>query len=532
MSEQLGEGYPVILLVCDGLGVAAPSRGNAVSLAHTPVYDRLVRTYPAVTLQASGEVVGLPWGEMGNSEVGHLNMGGGKIVYQTLPHINKTVADGSFYDNQQFLAAVQHAKANDSKLHLMGLIGNGGIHSSQSHLYALVELCKQQGVQEVYIHAFLDGRDTPYNSGLGFMQQLQERLNRTGIGQIASMAGRFWAMDRDNRWERTEQAFTAIRYGESEHTTTDPLSAIEESYQRHVFDEEIPPTVVMNGDMPVATVSDNDAVIFFNFRADRARQLTKAFVLPTFTKFQRPEYLHNVPFVTMTEYEKNLPVKIAFAPDEVEYPVARVVSDAGLRQLHIAETEKYAHVTFFFNGGQEEAFPNEDRTMVPSPRVSSYAEAPAMSADAVTQAVIDGIEGQQHSFIVANFANADMVGHTGDMPAAIQAMQELDRCLGKIAEVVERHNATMIITADHGNVEEMINLHTGEIVKEHTTNPVPFMVVGHRWAEVKPLWPQIPSHDLSQLQPIGVLADVAPTVLNLLGLPVPEQMTARSLIQH
>lgn len=528
---MLSEGLPLVLIICDGLGVAAPSRGNAVTLATKPNLEYFTRTYPVVTLQASGEVVGLPWREMGNSEVGHMNIGGGKVVYQNLPLINKAVSNGVFFQNEQFLAAIEHVKKNQSRLHLMGLVSDGGVHSSQNHLFALLELCQRQGVREVYIHAFLDGRDTPRDSALHFIQQLQKKLQMFGFGHIATLAGRFWAMDRDNHWERIAVAYDAITQGKSKHTAEDPAQAIEASYQRQVYDEEFEPTVITRAGQPVATVQNNDAVIFFNFRADRARQLTKAFVLPAFTKFERAHYFQNLPFVTMMEYEKNLPVRIAFYPDQITTPVAKVISEAGLQQLHVAETEKYAHVTFFLNGGREEPFPHEERVMIPSPRVSSYAEVPQMSAFGVRDAIIAGIEQQGYHFIVANFANADMVGHTGNIEATKQAITALDQCLGDIAKIVLQHHGTLLITADHGNAEEKFDPLTGEMSKVHTTNPVPFFIIGERWSQLKPFWPQVPHNDLSQLRPVGVLADVAPTVLRLLGLPVPEEMTARSLIQ-
>ena len=528
---MLGQGWPVVLLVLDGFGVAAPSRGNAITLAYTPHLNQLLRDYPSITLQASGEVVGLPWGEMGNSEVGHLNIGGGKIIYQSLPYINKSIADGSFFQNEAFLEACKHVREHNSTLHLMGLVSDGGIHSSQNHLYALLELCQQQQISNVIIHAFLDGRDTPHNSALHFIQQLQTRLQKIGFGKIASLAGRYWAMDRDNHWERIEAAYNAITQGVAKYTATDPVQAVELSYQRSVFDEELDPTVIVDqAGAPVGKLNENDAAIFFNFRADRARQLTKAFVLPTFNKFERKNYVH-VPFVTMMEYEKNLPVRIAFVPDQIQNPVARIVSEAGMQQLHVAETEKYAHVTFFLNGGREDAYQGEDRVMIPSPRVSSYAQIPEMSAGGVRDAVIQGITSGKYHYIVANFANADMVGHTGNLEAAKRAVEFLDKCLGDIVEVVKQNDATLVITADHGNAEEMYNLQTGEIDKEHSTNPVPFLIIGNRWAQVKPLWPQVPMNDLSQMQPMGVLSDVAPTILRLLGLPTPPDMTARSLIQ-
>ncbi|EKD89332.1 MAG: hypothetical protein ACD_34C00112G0001, partial [uncultured bacterium] len=527
-----GQGWPVVLLVFDGFGISAPSRGNAVTLSYMPNFNQFLRQYPALTLQASGEVVGLPWGEMGNSEVGHMNIGGGKVVYQSLPFINKTISDGSFYANAAFLEALNHVKQNNSTLHLLGLVSDGGIHSSQNHLYALLELCQKQQIQRVAIHAFLDGRDTPHNAALHYIQQLQQRLQGLSFAKIASLAGRFWGMDRDNHWERIEASYNAITQGVAKFTASAAVQAIETSYQRSVFDEELEPTVIVGADgKPVATVQDNDAVIFFNFRSDRARQMTKAFVLPTFTKFNRAHYFHNLPFVTMMEYERNLPVKIAFVPDHIANPISKVISAAGMLQLHIAETEKYAHVTFFLNGGLEEPFPGEERVMIPSPRVSSYAEVPEMSSSGVRDAVIQGMQSGKYHFIVANFANADMVGHTGNLEAAKRAMECLDRCLGEIVAAVLQCDATLVITADHGNVEEMYNLQTGEIDKEHSTNPVPFLIIGKRWAEVKPLWPLIPLNDLSQMQPMGVLSDVAPTILRLLGLPLPADMSARSLIQ-
>ncbi|MFA5995011.1 MAG: 2,3-bisphosphoglycerate-independent phosphoglycerate mutase [Patescibacteria group bacterium] len=528
---MLGDGLPLVLIICDGLGVAAPARGNAFALAHKPNLDYFARTYPVMTLQASGEVVGLPWREMGNSEVGHMNIGGGKVIYQNLPMINKAISDGSFFKKDQFLTALEHVKTNHSKLHLMGLVSDGGVHSSQNHLNALLDLCRQQGVHNVFVHAFLDGRDTPHNSALHYIQLLQQRLQQLGFGKIATLTGRFWSMDRDNHWERIEPAYRAITEGVSEHTATDPMQAIEASYQRQVFDEEFEPTVILNDGKPITTVQDNDAVIFFNFRADRARQLTKTFILPAFNKFNRTHYFQNLPFVTMMEYEKNLPVRIAFYPDHVKTPLAKVVSEAGMNQLHIAETEKYAHVTFFFNGGQEEPFPNEQRVMIPSPRVSNYAEVPQMSAFGVRDAIISGIQQQSYHLIVANFANADMVGHTGNLEATKQAISTIDQCLGDIVQVVLQQHGTMLITADHGNAEEKIDLFTGDMSKVHTTNPVPFYIIGERWAELKQFWPVVPHNDLSQLQPVGVLADIAPTVLRLLGLAIPEDMTARSLIE-
>ena len=527
---MLEQNFPVLLVILDGLGIAAPSRGNAITLANTPNLDNLIRTYPATTLQASGEVVGLPWAEMGNSEVGHLNLGGGKIVYQNLPYINRSISDGTFFTNKAFLAAAEHVKKNNSKMHLMGLTSEGGVHSSQNHLYALLEFCKNQALDKVFIHCFLDGRDTPHNSGINYITQLSDRMKAMGTGKIATISGRYYAMDRNNNWDRIEKAYVAMTEGKAKYKALDPLTAIEESYRRQIFDEEFIPTIIEENGKPVAKIEDNDAVIFFNYRADRAREMTKAFVLPGFNKFPRPKYLENLSFVTMTEYEKNLPVKIAFQPGKINVPLAKVVSDAGLKQLHIAETEKYAHITFFFNGGQEDEYPGEERIIIPSPSVSSYDQVPEMSAEELTKKLLEQLNKHFFQFIIVNYANADMIGHTGNIQAAIKGVEAIDKALGELTNFILKTTGTMVITADHGNAEEMYNLQTGEIMKEHTTNPVPFILVGQRWAQQKAMWPQVPHNDLSQVQPSGVLSDVAPTLLSLMGLQAPADMTSRSLI--
>lgn len=524
---------PVVLIVMDGWGVAPPSRGNAISLAQTPNINKLMQEYPAVTLHASGEMVGLPWAEMGNSEVGHLSIGSGKIIYQHLPLINKAIADGSFAKNEAFLHAMNEVKKRGTKLHLLGLVSEGGIHSTQEHLYALLEMCKQNGLTEnVFIHAFLDGRDTSKDAALVAIANLETKLHELGVGKIASLAGRFYAMDRDNRWDRTEKTYNTIRYGKSEHMSDSPLQAIEMSYDNNVFDEEFVPTVITREDQktPVTTIDNNDAIIFFNFRADRARQLTKAFVLPGFEKFERGASIENLIFISMTEYERNLPLRIAFEPDHVKYPVARVVSEAKMKQLHIAETEKYAHVTFFFNGGVEDQFKGEERVLIPSPRVNSYDQTPAMSVHAIADRIVEELKKGEYHFIVANFANPDMLGHTGNIQATVKAIEEVDKALGKISEQVIQQDATLLITADHGNAEEKINLQTGAMIKEHSTNPVPFIMINSYMKQQRSVWPPVLDGDLSRLQPIGVLSDVAPTILQLLGLPIPNDMTSRSLI--
>ena len=526
---------PVVLVVLDGWGVAPPSQGNAISLAKKPIFDKLLISYPVMTLQAAGEAVGLSWGEMGNSEVGHLNLGAGKIVYQNLPRINRAIVSGDFFKNPILLAAIQHVKRYNSNLHLIGLISNGNVHGSLDHLYATLEMAKREGLSNVYIHAILDGRDTPYNSGLGFMTEVREKIKTIGIGEIVSLSGRFYAMDRDGHWERTEKAYLAMTEGLVSNYADDPILAIKESYQKKIFDEEFLPTVIVkhlkNHDSlkpcPKVKISDDDAVIFLNFRADRARQLTKAFVLPGFENFKRPRLLQNLFFVTMVEYEIGLPVQIAFPPEKIEYPLARVISEADLTQLHIAETEKYAHVTFFFNGGREEPFKGEDRILIPSPRVSSYDQAPAMSAPLVAQKVIEAVRDGKYDFIVVNFANPDMVGHTGNLNASIQAIEIIDHLLGEIILAVLEVNGVALITADHGNIEELINLRTGEIDKEHSTASVPLIIVGKDYELKEPLT-TVP--DLSTLTPAGVLADVAPTILKIMNLPIPKEMMGIPLI--
>jgi len=523
---------PLVLLVLDGWGIAPSSRGNAISIARTPNMDKLMQMYPTVAVQAAGEMVGLPWAEMGNSEVGHLNIGSGKIIYQNLPLINKAISDGTFFKNERFLNAIKAVKERGGKLHIMGMVSDGGIHSSQDHLFALLEMCRDNDLKDnVFIHGFLDGRDTEKNAALGFIAKLETKMHETGVGKIASLAGRFYAMDRDNHWDRIELAYQAICNGKSRDMTDSPLKAIEVSYAKNVFDEEFYPAVITSEQgQPVATVTDNDVIFFFNFRADRARELTKAFVLPGFSKFERGAGLNGLTFVCMTEYEKNLPVKVAFEPDTVKQPVARVVADAGWNQLHIAETEKYAHVTFFFNGGGEDQYPNEDRVLIQSPRVPSYDQTPAMSVVVLADRIVQELATKKYQFVVANFANADMVGHTGNLQAAIQAVEAADTAIGKVAEAVLKMNGTLVVTADHGNAEEMVNLQTGEIIKEHSTNAVPVIMANAELQQMRNMFPPILDGDLSRLQPSGVLSDVAPTVLSLLGLPVPSDMTSRSLL--
>jgi 2,3-bisphosphoglycerate-independent phosphoglycerate mutase len=521
---------PVVLLILDGWGIAAPGPGNPLASAETPYMDEIVNTFPTVLVHASGEAVGLSWGEMGNSEVGHLTIGAGKIFYQTLPRINLSIQKNEFGENPVFVRAAEHVKKNDSTFHIMGILSPGNVHGSDEHIYELLKFAKVRGLSDVVVHAFTDGRDTKYNAGADFMRVLMAKIQEIGVGRVGSVSGRYYAMDRDNRWERTEKAFNAILGRGTEKTFDDPVRAIEESYESEVFDEEFVPTVITQGGSPSGSIKDGDAVIFSNYRPDRARQITKALTVPSFAKFER-EYMQNLYMGTMAEYEKGLPVKVAFPPEIVEICLAKVVSDAGLKQLHIAETEKYAHVTFFLNGMREEPFPGEERIIIPSPRVSSYDQAPEMGTPKITDRIIQEIEKGEFDVIIVNFANADMVGHTGDGSTTKVGAETIDRCIGKIVNSVLPRGGACIITADHGNGEEVINLQTGEMDKEHSTNPVPFIVIGERWrGQSAPAGGEIIGGDLSLLTPVGMLADTAPTILKILGVAQPEDMTGSPLI--
>ena len=522
---------PLVLLILDGWGVAPPSRSNPYGMAKLPKYEELVLHYPAMTLQASGESVGLPWGEMGNSEVGHINLGSGKIVYQNLPRINRAISDGSFFSNPAFLAAMENVEKRDSALHLMGLVSSGGVHSFNEHAYALIELAKQQGVKKLFIHAFLDGRDTPPKSAENFISKLMAHMKEVGIGKIATLTGRFYAMDRDNRWEREEKAFRALVKGESEKRGVDPIVLIQQSYVNGVYDEEFAPTVITDDKgKALGEIQDGDSVITFNFRPDRMRQITKAFTLPGFDKFDRGPFFKDLFFVTMTEYDKDLPVTVAFPPIEINFPVARVVSEAGLKQLHITETEKYAHVTYFFNGGHEQAYPKEDHVLIPSPHVPSYDRKPAMAVREITDRLVKELTKGTYDFYVVNFANADMVAHTGNMQATIEALEILDECINQVVEATLGMNGVLFITADHGNAEELLNLQTGSIDKEHSTNPVPLIALANSWKDNSPYIIPGGMEALDMAQPVGILADVAVTILETMGLPVPEEMTGRNLL--
>lgn len=519
---------PVVLVILDGWGVAPPSKSNAISQAKTPVFDRLVSMYPTMTLQAAGESVGLSWGEMGNSEVGHLGLGSGKIVYQSLPRLNKAITEGTFVQAPGLAEVFKHVQVDPKRrLHLLGMVSNGGVHSHQDHLYALLDACKSQGVSKVAVHAILDGRDTRRDGGKEFIEKLVAKIQEVGVGTIATLSGRFYAMDRDNHWDRIEAAYRAIAEGVGP-TAEDPVAAIAASYAAGVYDEEFVPTVITSGGSPIATVSDGDVLVIFNYRADRARQITTAFAVPGFSKFKRT-FDKDLLVATMMEYDKDLPVTVLFPPEHIVRPLAKILSEQGMQQLHVAETEKYAHVTFFFNGGAEEAFPGEDRVLVPSAGIPSYAQKPEMSAPAIAETVSAAVAKGKYDFIVVNFANPDMVGHTGDLEATIKAVEVTDACIGQIVDATLAVHGIVLITADHGNAEELLNLQTQAIDKEHSTNPVPLLMVGEAWAgQASPSGE--PSRDLSLLTPAGMLADVSPTILKLMELPAEPEMTGSTLI--
>ncbi len=520
---------PAVLMVIDGFGVAPDSEGNAVTRAKMPVFDELTKRYPVVTLRASGETVGLMWGEMGNSEVGHLTIGAGRVYYQALPRIERAVKDKSLFENESLVEAMEHAKKGGGTLHLMGIMSSGKVHGYNSHCYAVLEMAKQMKVKKVVIHAILDGRDTLYNSGMDFLVELNQKMDEIGVGVIGSLSGRYFAMDRDNRWDRVEKAYNAIALGQSAEQFEDAIEAVKASYAKEVYDEEFVPVVMTKKGKPVGTVEAGDAMVFFNYRPDRARQITKAFCLPSFDKFSR-EFIPEVYMATFGEYEAGLPVHVVFPPTKIKNCLAEVLSNAGLVQLHIAETEKYAHVTFFMNGTREEPYPNEDREIIPSPKVPSYDQKPEMSAPEITEKVVSEIKTGNYDVIIMNFANPDMVGHTGDVAATIKGNETVDACVGKIVEAVLAADGVLFITADHGNGEEVSNLQTGDVDKEHSTNPVPFYIIGKQYEGHPGMAGDVPNGDLSFMPPIGILADVAPTMLKVLGIEQPPEMTGTPLI--
>jgi 2,3-bisphosphoglycerate-independent phosphoglycerate mutase len=499
---------PMTLIIMDGFGLTDQVRGNAIAAAETPNLDRLFATYAHTRLQASGLDVGLPAGQMGNSEVGHTNIGGGRVVYQDLPRITAAIENGSFFKNPAYLHAMQSCREKGTSLHLMGLLSNGGVHSHNTHLWALLKMAKDQGLERVYIHAFLDGRDVPPTSGAGFVAETVEKCRELGVGKIATVCGRYYAMDRDKRWDRVEQAYDAMVYGESAAYNPVPVAAVRASYEAGVTDEFVEP-VVCDQD---GSISDNDSVIFFNFRPDRAREITRALVDPNFKGFTHQHF--PLTFVCNTEYDASMPnVEVAFPRNTVQNGLGEYLSGMGLTQLRIAETEKYAHVTFFFNGGVETVFPGEDRCLIPSPRVATYDLQPEMSAPEVCRQCVERIESGVYDVIILNFANCDMVGHTGVYDAAVQAVETVDTCVGKVVEATMKMGGIAIVTADHGNAEEMLQ-EDGSPMTAHTTNPVPFILCGAG----------------SELRDGGRLADIAPTILDVLGLEKPAEMTGKTLI--
>jgi 2,3-bisphosphoglycerate-independent phosphoglycerate mutase len=509
---------PVLLVVLDGFGLRAEREANAIALAGTPNLDALMREYPWTSIETSGLSVGLPDGQMGNSEVGHTNLGAGRIVYQDLVRINRAVEDGSFFQNDALLLACRRAKAANGALHLMGLVSDGGVHSSQEHLYACLNLARREGVPRCYVHAFMDGRDTPPRSGAEFMRQLERRITDTGYGAVASVHGRYYAMDRDKRWDRVGQAYAALVRGEG-YRASNGVAAVESSYAHGEGDEFIKPTVIVNADgKPIGTVKDGDAILFFNFRSDRAREITRALAEPGFKEFDRQVVPQLSAYVCMTQYDETFPYPVAFGPTSLDEIFPEIVSRAGLKQLRCAETEKYAHVTFFFNGGRETVYPGEDRLLIPSPReVATYDQKPEMSAREVTEKLTAALATGKYGFVLVNFANPDMVGHTGLLPAAMSAVKVVDECIGRLWQVAKAQGMAMLITADHGNCELMTDPVTGQPHTAHTLNPVPFILAD-------------PDFRGAKLRSKGVLADIAPTALQVMGLPQPKEMKGLGLI--
>jgi len=504
---------PCVLLILDGWGSAEPGPGNAVSLARTPRMDRLLSDHPKGQLKCMGRDVGLPDGQMGNSEVGHLNLGAGRIVYQDIMRINLAIEDGSLSANPVLVDLAAKVKGASGRVHLMGLVSDGGVHSMQSHLVALIRALSHQGVADICVHAFLDGRDTPPRSGLGYVEELEADLARLGAGRIATVSGRYYAMDRDQRWDRVELAYAAMTHGRGL-TALSPAEAVRDGYEAGENDEFVKPRVILRGGQPSGLIQDGDAVLFFNFRADRARELTRALIEETFPGFERPRKIALSRFVTMTRYEKNFDLPVLFPPVSLDRILGQVVSERGMRQLRTAETEKYAHVTYFFNGGQETPFPGEDRELLPSPKdVPTYDFKPEMSVYKVTDRLVAALESGTYDMVVCNFANLDMVGHTGVIPAAVKACEAVDQCLGRVMDCVTRLGGTLLVTADHGNAEDMLDAQ-GNVKTSHSLNPVPFVYVGPERFRVRD----------------GRLADVAPTILGILGIEKPAEMTGESLL--
>jgi len=507
---------PVALIILDGFGWRQETKGNAVALAKKPNFDRYWREFPHTTLQASGEAVGLPDGQMGNSEVGHLNIGAGRIVFQDLTRISKSIRDGSFFTNDALVQAMEHVKRENTALHLFGLLSDGGVHSHLDHLLALLELAHRHRLNRVYVHAFLDGRDVPPDSARRYIEQTLAKMNQLGVGQFATIQGRYYAMDRDRRWERTEKAYRALVYGEGR-LVRDPVEVLEKSYQESVYDEFVLPSVIVDAEgRPVGRVRSKDAIIFFNFRPDRAIQISQAFTNEDFRAFDRgPERPADVFFVCMTHFSETVQGFVAYKPTNLDNTCGEVLAQHGLRQLRIAETEKYPHVTYFFSGGREEPFPGEKRVLINSPKVATYDLKPEMSAYEVTDALLEELAKDEHDVIVLNYANPDMVGHSGKLEPTIRAVEAVDECLGKVVDDILARGGVAVIIADHGNADTMIDEH-GNPVTSHSTEPVPMIVTRHG----------------VRLRDDGILADVAPTLLDLLGIEQPPEMTGRTMIVH
>jgi 2,3-bisphosphoglycerate-independent phosphoglycerate mutase len=519
-----GHHSPFVLIIMDGWGINPRKEGNAIALAHTPNLGKIAREWPHTAVKTSGEAVGLPEGQMGNSEVGHQNIGAGKRVLQDYTRVSESIRDGSFFHNPAFLKAIEHVKKNQSQLHICGLLGNGGVHAHESHLEALLRLTQMYDIERVYIHSFTDGRDSSPTGGVEFMRRLEARAREIGgrhAAKVATVSGRYYAMDRDNRWDRTGSAYMAMTRGEGLRANS-ALAAIQQSYAKNVTDEFILPTVIMEDGHPVTTVQAGDAIIHYNFRPDRARQLSKAFVLPELPpqaegKFNRGPRLKDLVFVMMTEYEEGLDAEVAYRADEVNMPLARVISDHGMTQFHTAETEKYAHVTYFINGRRETPFKGEDRVLVPSPKVPTYDLQPEMSAAGITDTAVERIRSGVYDLVIMNYANADMVGHTGVIEAAIKGVETVDTGVGRVVEATLAVGGSVLITADHGNAEQLIDYANGQPFTAHTTFPVPLYLVSSQYAQAK-------------LRGDGILADVAPTVLEVMGIAQPRDMQGRSLL--
>lgn len=507
---------PTVLMILDGYGLNDKTEGNAVAQAKTPVMDELMKTCPFVKGNASGMAVGLPEGQMGNSEVGHLNMGAGRIVYQELTRITKEIEDGVFFENEALMQAMDNCKKNNSDLHLFGLLSDGGVHSHNTHMYALLEMAKRNGIENVYLHAFLDGRDTPPASGKDFVKEAMDKMEEIGVGQVATVMGRYYVMDRDNRWDRVELAYNALVMGEGE-TAECGLCAVQNSYDKNETDEFVKPTVIVKDGKPVATVKENDSVVFYNFRPDRAREITRAFCDDKFDGFERKKGFFPTTFVVFTEYDVTIPNKIvAFHKVEITNTFGEFLAKNGLKQLRTAETEKYAHVTFFFNGGIEEPNEGEERLLVKSPKVATYDLQPEMSAYKVCDGLVDAIKSDKYDVIIVNFANPDMVGHTGIEAAAIQAVEAVDECVGRAVAAIKEVDGQMFICADHGNAEQLVDYETGAPFTAHTINPVPFILVNY--------------DENYTLREGGCLADIAPTLIEMMGMTQPEEMTGKSLL--